>query len=124
MQLAAEELFRLRAQVFDYFSKRALSSGLRLNPTERSEKEIILTERLYEEQRGDRIFIVVPSDPKQPAHLHLDAFTKRTGLDFELSLLYVSSTLAEAHFEKLWRAYITWLHRNASEQEALSVLEL
>jgi hypothetical protein len=122
MEVTPKELFGLRDCLFDYFSERAVKVGIQLNPTERAEKDIVLSERLYEEQKGKRIFVVVVGDPKIPAHLHLDAFTKRTGLEFELSLLYVTSTLAESHFEKLWRAYLMWLHEGASEEEALSVL--
>lgn len=123
IQLAAEELFRLRTQLFEYFSDRAMKVGVQLNPTERSEKDIILFGALYEERKGDRIFVVAPTTQK-PAHLHLTAFTKRTGQEFELSLLYVFSTLAETHLEKLWRAYFIWLHEGANEEEALSVLTL
>jgi hypothetical protein len=90
-----------------------LPSILRLAPTEKS----FLVERLYEEYSGNRAFSVCIEES-----IPLDAFTKKTGLDFEITLLNVYANPDGRPFPVLWEIRCAWLDQKVDEATVLDLI--
>jgi len=103
-----------RAQLGQYFAEMSAKTGVEIHPTMRDARETALAGRLYEEAKGDRLFVVCPHEVTP-----LDAFIKQTGVDDELVLLQISAELTERNLSLLWDVYVAWLHQFAEGQSVL-----
>jgi hypothetical protein len=104
--MSDKELLEARERLLHYFAEKAQERAAIIRPAIRDDRTTLLVRRLYDETSGDRQFHVV----KGKQIKGLDAFTKMTGLDFEIELLCVSTLLDGAYFPMLWDAYFQWLH--------------
>ncbi len=111
-----QEVARLRERLQAYFREQAVGAGIKLRPTNRNPSDTVLAERLYEEKKGTREFLVSPLD--RPA---LDAFVKKTGINYEIDLLQV--LVGNGDFARIWVAYVAWLHNNLDEESVLTLLK-
>jgi hypothetical protein len=107
----------LRVRLLDYFQERADSVGMELNPIERDRRDTILAERVYEEKKGDRVFVVSPHSKS-----NFDAFSKKTGPNNEVDLLQVFISYDEINFSRLWVGYLAWLHQAVDAESVLTLL--
>ena len=96
----------------------AQEQKIALNPTVWDERTTILTGHSFEETKEHRAFQVdARNDLKS-----IDAFTKRTGREDEVTLLHVSPDPDAAHFPLLWKVYVKWIHEGSEESEVISLL--
>lgn len=101
-----------------WFDTAGRQEGVEILPTVRDRRINMLTERLYEETRGDRAFMVCAAQGNE----QMDAFVKATGVNLQIMLLTVCTSLSEASLPTIWRAYKLWIHDRAPEDAVLSEL--
>jgi hypothetical protein len=106
-----------RAAVLEFFSHRAGEEGVAIRP-QGAERDMNLAWRVYWERSDGREFSITWSDPERP---WLDAFVKRTGLDDELELLYVTSAVGCGFEPALWSLYRGWMHDGMDAEAAISL---
>jgi hypothetical protein len=116
--MSDKELLEAGVQLRQYFAEKARERDVTIKPIVRDDRTTILTNRLYEEEACNRLFHVV--EGKQIKGL--DAFTKMTGLDFEIELLCVSTLFDGAYFPMLWDAYFQWLHERVDARAIVDKL--
>src|SRR5215471_12390947 len=107
-EMDEDEFLLTRAKIHEYFEKRSALEMAPINPTLRDDRTVRLVERLYEEGAPHRAFYICPNRDQTAK---LDAFTKKTGVRFEVTLLHVSTCSEERHFPTLWQAYVKWMHK-------------
>jgi len=116
-----ERLSELRAELAAYFQARSRDNDVKVDPTHRPERDNNLAFRLYEEARGNRLVVVAAA-----GHLPLSAFTKVTGVEDELMLLYITVSehgFTEISLDRIWRSYLAWIHLGYDEQKVLQIIE-
>ncbi len=106
-----------RSALLAFFSDRVRADGIVIKP-QGIERDMNLAQRLYWEQSNEREFSIAWSDPARP---RLDAFVKRTGLNNERELLYVTSAIGCGFEAVLWRLYLGWMHDGIGEKVAISL---
>jgi sugar/nucleoside kinase (ribokinase family) len=112
----ADQISSFRDEVSKYFRDRGRTEGVDVRPVIRDERTTNLAERLYEENRADRAFIVYPA---LAGGGDLDPFVKKTGIDYDIALLGVFAPLDKSHFPKLWEMYVEWLHKRVDADSVL-----
>lgn len=109
-----------RHRLHRYFEMKAASERLAINPIVRDERTIRLVERLYEEESPRRYFHVCPQDAGLSG---LDAFSKKVGLDFDVTLFVLNTELDERFFPVIWDAYVAWMHESADANVVLNKIQ-
>src|SRR5215472_5783272 len=104
--LTEDEFLHLRARLHRYFEAQSVAESVAINPASYDHRALMLRELLYDEHTPDRSFQVNPCGDRTG----LDAFTKKTGLDFEISLLQVFVGSGSLYFPALWNVYVKWMH--------------
>lgn len=100
-----------KSKVDSYFQRMARAQSIVLDQVHRSDFEIEMTGRIYEEQKGDRIFYVVVNDVDDgPIADNFRCLIKKVGEKFENALLEVLVNDIEEVEGAAWDAYYKWLH--------------
>ena len=106
------EFFQTRDILHRYFESRSTSEGVSINPNLRDERSVLLFERLYEEDIADRSFHICAGQDQVE---NLDAFSKKTGRNLEITLVVIFTALDERYFPLLWNAYVEWMHKGTDK---------
>lgn len=121
----SNELLALKAEtqkLKSFFLEKAEISSIKLSPTEFSERETIFSRIIYDETKDyRRITVVLIDEPPRKKYKsdspYFCAFIKKTGLNYEIELLYVSVMAGQAYCDQLWNIYWKWFHMNCSESD-------
>lgn len=105
-----------RAKVNAFFRTMAREHQITLNP-DWDFRTLTMTGRSFEETKGHRQFFITADEQKG-----IDAYTKKTGLDYEVTLLQIIVDPEGSYFPMLWGAYVKWIHQGAEESEVFSYL--
>lgn len=117
--MTPEQLIEARDQLNAYFAAKSASEGIPINPVQIGMKDFLLMERYYYEQEADRAFHVCARED-----LPLDGFTKQTGLEFEVELLWLGTNSVNRDAPILWTAYVEWMHRGVDAQTVFRTIGL
>jgi hypothetical protein len=115
-----ENLLDLSARLGAFFRRMSTVEGFPIHPVVSDASKIIMSEILYEEVATDRWFYVCRSDPERDA---FDAFTKRTGVDFEILLFKIFIPADERYFPALWELYVKWMHDRIDEDAIIGAFD-
>ena len=109
----------IRDKLHRYFAHRSVLDAIAIHPISRDERTTGLVRRLYEEESASRYFHVCPRTASDGT---LDAFFKKTGLEFDITLLVISIGLEERDFPIVWDCYLKWMHQSADEGTLLELI--
>lgn len=107
----------MRSRLHKFFEAKSASEGLVINPVLRDERTVRIVERLYEEESPGRYFHVCPQSKGVSG---LDAFTKKVGLDFDVTLLVLNTEADERFFPFIWDTYVAWMHSRVKADDVLN----
>jgi hypothetical protein len=97
----------------------AQEDRVNIDPIVRSDRERNLTRMIYEETGIDRQFVIslAERESDEVPEKFISYFTKKTGLEFELTLLYITISSFSKFSNLTWKAYKKWMHENIAEDE-------
>lgn len=110
----------LNGSLVEYFESMAESAGRNVSPIPMESALREISAVLYQENSGDREFLVRGDGRDQHP---LEILVKKSGIELDIELLYIRVELTQAFFPALWLLYVSWMWERASEADIKDLVQ-